>query len=240
MLTIWLVCATIPGSTDPCVPHVFVHYDEAIAHLEEVLRTEWELMGPKGEPYPGWSDANHALRKQYAECESPWGAYYLARHDLEVPPVVSTTIASDSAEIRFGSPAPVVVEVHRGVADVTSNPDNVPVEIIDHDVLEDEPPAPTWEESVIPGGPSFEESVKPIDDALAFAAKGPVAIDHYPVPGKPNVFEANLAKPGPVLDPRRIALWDAINEFAKTPEVSPARMAAVVKIERCLRDLNAY
>jgi len=89
-LKIWTVASCIPDERDPCIPHVFLTEVAALAHLDEVMRAEWEINAPThdetDEPmaYPGdWATAHELIADN--DPDESWGKWTLDVHEVADP-----------------------------------------------------------------------------------------------------------------------------------------------------------
>lgn len=90
-IRVFVVTTCIPERGEgPCLPDVFGTEAEAIAHLEYMLRAEWEQYGGYDEetgerlPYPGnWQDAQEQILAGFTD--GSWGQWQLTSHIVTIP-----------------------------------------------------------------------------------------------------------------------------------------------------------
>lgn len=100
-MRVFVATSCIPDYPYPCLPYVFATVEAADAHMDEMMRSEWEANGPENEngdrlPYPGdWREAQEAI----AECdtEGAWGRWDVTAHDVLAP--VPTLTPADLDQI---------------------------------------------------------------------------------------------------------------------------------------------
>ena len=93
MVKVWLVNHGAPGETIPAFPVAFASEEAADAHMDEMMRGEWEAVYPgdqNGEPlpYPGdWRQAHDILIG--VDSDGTWGRWEITCHmlDLQADPL---------------------------------------------------------------------------------------------------------------------------------------------------------